>query len=749
MDKYIGRLLDNRYEILEVIGTGGMAVVYKARCHRLNRLVAIKILKDDYLEDEEFRRRFHSESQAVAMLSHPNIISVYDVSTSITADYIVMELIDGITLKQYMEKKGVLNWKETLHFAIQIAKALEHAHSRGIVHRDIKPHNVMVLKNGSVKVTDFGIARVMSKGNTLTKEALGSVHYISPEQAKGGRVDNRSDIYSLGVVMYEMMSGRPPYDGESPVSVAIQHINGGAVMPSMLNPNIPGGLEQIIMRAMAHEPINRYATATQMLADLDEFRKDPAILFDYNTPPTDEVTKMPKASVEREAVNKTTAERVEQKEIGEKIAAISQRRVPSGTNRRKPTAQKRRSVEDENEAKRSKITTIAIISCAAVMVLAILIFVIVLLGTSAEVEVPSLLGRVYANLGEYAFEVKKDQEVYDDKYKAGVIISQTPNAGGKVVKGGTVYVTVSLGPATEPIYMPDLAGKNEASAKDILKDLNLNLNVKVEKKYSETVKEGIVISTDPAPKIELSAKQEVTIYVSQGMEIKTSAMPEVSGQQLEIAKKILTSQNLNLDIVVNQIHDDTVASGLVINTSPVAGEDLKTGQQVTLNVSLGAKLIPMPKVVGLSYSTAYSVLMTAGFNTENIEPNYVYDNAARDTVIGQSIPEKEEASANATITLTVSKGPGTERTKTVTINVPNGRTEDDYYIMDSTGKTVLTPTPVNGKKTIEVRLTGVGKQSYKAFFSNDSSPVQEVPFEVNFDEYDSNWTDYPFSQWLL
>ena len=210
MDKYIGRLLDNRYEILEVIGTGGMAVVYKARCHRLNRMVAVKILKDDNLGDEDFRRRFHAESQAVAMLSHPNIVSVYDVSTSIMADYIVMELIEGISLKEYMETKGTLNWKETLHFGIQIAKALEHAHSRGIVHRDIKPHNVMVLKNGSVKVTDFGIARMMSKGNTLTKEALGSVHYISPEQAKGGRVDTRSDIYSLGVVMYEMMAGRPP-----------------------------------------------------------------------------------------------------------------------------------------------------------------------------------------------------------------------------------------------------------------------------------------------------------------------------------------------------------------------------------------------------------------------------------------------------------------------------------------------------------------------------------------------------------
>ena len=296
MDKYIGRMLDNRYEILEMIGNGGMAVVYKARCHRLNRLVAIKILKNDYLEDEDFRRRFHAESQAVAMLSHPNIVAVYDVSTSVSleADYIVMELIEGITLKQYMEKKGFLNWKETLHFSIQIAKALEHAHSRGIVHRDIKPHNVMVLKNGSVKVTDFGIARLMSKGNTLTKEALGSVHYISPEQAKGGRVDNRSDIYSLGVVMYEMMCGCPPYDGESPVSVAIQHINGGAAMPSTLNPNIPGGLEQIIMKAMSLNPDDRYASAARMLVDMDDFRKDPTILFDYNTPPLDAVVTLPK-----------------------------------------------------------------------------------------------------------------------------------------------------------------------------------------------------------------------------------------------------------------------------------------------------------------------------------------------------------------------------------------------------------------------------------------------------------------------
>ena len=312
MDQYIGRLLDNRYEILEVIGTGGMAVVYKALCHRLNRLVAVKILKDEFAGDEEFRRRFRAEGEAVAMLSHPNIVQVYDVSSSESANYIVMELIDGISLKQYMEKKGVLNWKETLHFAMQIAKGLEHAHSRGIIHRDIKPHNIMVLKNGSVKVMDFGIARVMNKSNTLTKEALGSVHYISPEQAKGSFTDSRSDIYSLGVVMYEMMTGRPPYDGDSPVAVAIQHINGGAPLPTSFNPNIPAGMEQIIMKAMALEPKDRYASATELLYDLEEFRKNPALTFNYHTI-VDESTKKITPIVTKP---KTTAQRVAQAKGG-------------------------------------------------------------------------------------------------------------------------------------------------------------------------------------------------------------------------------------------------------------------------------------------------------------------------------------------------------------------------------------------------------------------------------------------------
>ena len=284
MDQYIGKLLDNRYEIMEQIGMGGMARVFRALDHRLNRQVAVKILREDLAEDAELRRRFHEESQAVAMLSHPNIVAVYDVSRSSDVEYIVMELIDGITLKQYMQKKGnKLNWREALHFITQIVKALGHAHSRGIIHRDIKPHNIMVLRDGSVKVADFGIARVASGGHsTLTQEALGSVHYISPEQARGSHIDARSDLYSAGVVLYEMITGRLPFEGDTPVSVAIQHINSIPLSPREIDPAIPEALEAITMKAMAPDPDNRYLSADDMLADLEEFRKNPDVDFDYD-----------------------------------------------------------------------------------------------------------------------------------------------------------------------------------------------------------------------------------------------------------------------------------------------------------------------------------------------------------------------------------------------------------------------------------------------------------------------------------
>ena len=601
MDKYIGRLLDGRYEILEVIGIGGMAVVYKARCHRLNRLVAIKILKDDYFQDEEFRRRFHAESQAVAMLSHPNIVSVYDVSSSNDADYIVMELIDGITLKQYMEKKGVLNWKETLHFAIQIGKALDHAHSRGIVHRDIKPHNVMVLKNGSVKVADFGIARVMSKSNTLTKEALGSVHYISPEQAKGGRVDSRSDIYSLGVVMYEMMTGRPPFDGESPVAVAIQHINGNAAMPSTLNPNIPGGLEQIIMKAMAQNPSMRYATEAAMLYDMDEFRKNPAILFDYNNPNTD----MDAATRFTGSSRKEEETMVLPKTAAQKAAAKAEPARPRNNQTpQKPANPKRRRREEEiveEDDRSGKVATVAIILCALVALVAIGVFVYAMmnggLGTQDELmEVPYLIGKTQGELQDIELTIRVGDKDYSDVYAEGQIYDQNPKAGTKISKGGNVTIYVSLGKAPEKKVMEDLVTDDldEAAAKKFLTDV-LGIkeeNITVHYESSAVKAEGMVTRTNPTKGEELQEGQKVEIWISTGKEVQMEKVPNVLGQSRDNALKLLNANGFkNVEFEDVESNQD---KGMVVEQSEAPQTEIDVTTLIVLKISLGPEETTSP-----------------------------------------------------------------------------------------------------------------------------------------------------------
>ncbi len=625
MDRYIGRLLDNRYEILEVIGIGGMAVVYKARCHRLNRLVAVKILKDDYSKDEEFRRRFHAESQAVAMLSHPNIVSVYDVSTSNGADYIVMELIDGITLKQYMEKKGVLNWKETLHFAIQIGKALDHAHSRGIVHRDIKPHNVMVLKNGSVKVMDFGIARVMSKSNTLTKEALGSVHYISPEQAKGGRVDSRSDIYSLGVVMYEMMTGRPPYDGESPVAVAIQHINGNAAMPSTLNPNIPGGLEQIIMRAMAKDPANRYPTTGALLLDMDEFRKNPAILFDYNNP-----------SKELDAAAKLSSRREEETMVLPKTAPQSQEeRVQPSRPRpeqpqRKPQRTARRQREEivEEDERGSKVATAAVILCALVAVAAVVIFVVAFmnggLGSQGEViQVPNFIGMTQEQITQLDVQIRVGDKQHSDTYAKGEIYDQKPVAGDMIQKGGIVTIYVSLGPKPAEKTMEDLTELTEEAARKFLTTvLGIDENkILVRTENSATVAAGLVTRTEPAQDEVLSDDQVVQIWISAGPQIRSEKVPNVKGQSKEAALALLSAngfKNVRIEEVQSNKDKDTVISQSIPAQSTV---DVTT--EIVLQVALGPEdgpSRPEGPTVPTVDPDAVTKIVTVGLSEDMLEP---------------------------------------------------------------------------------------------------------------------------------
>jgi len=677
MDKYIGRLLDNRYEILESIGTGGMAVVYKARCHRLNRLVAIKILKDDYLQDEEFRRRFHSESQAVAMLSHPNIVSVYDVSSSIMADYIVMELIDGITLKQYMEKKGTLNWKETLHFGIQIAKALEHAHSRGIVHRDIKPHNVMVLKNGSVKVMDFGIARMMSKGNTLTKEALGSVHYISPEQAKGGRVDSRSDIYSLGVVMYEMMAGRPPYDGDSPVSVAIQHINGGAVMPSTLNPNIPGGLEQIIMKAMAHEIGDRYVSATRMLSDMDEFRKNPSLLFDYNTPPLDAVTKMPPPLIlhdgpasKPKTTTGTVPKQTPKSNSNQKTASQNSGNLSSAAERaarraaqrngQDGDARKRNREKDEQPRRKpsekdgSRATTIAIIICSILALVAVGLLVYFIWDGQFSrnddlVTVPNLVGKEYVEGAVDDLEIRIEEK-YSNDIPKGQVISTNPAAGEKVAKGGKLVIYISQGPPKDE-KMIDFKNMRADEAIQHLNSLGLDLKISTEgyEEFHATIPEGDVIRTVPPAGTPLTIGQEVIVYVSKGP--GDAHMVDVVGKTKAKAGSALEDlvEKLNITIQYEEEFSSEVDKGKVTRTEPAANEQVTANQQVKVYISKGPEKKSMPNVVGLTPYEAAKKLTEAGFDSWDTEG----DKSEGAVVLEQPFPEGEEVDVNTKIILKI------------------------------------------------------------------------------------------------
>ena len=677
-DKYIGRLLDNRYEILEVIGVGGMAVVYKARCHRLNRLVAVKILKDDYSQDDEFRRRFHAEGQAVAMVSHPNIVSVYDVSTSNDADYIVMELIDGISLKQYMEKKGVLNWKETLHFAIQIGKALEHAHERGIVHRDIKPHNVMVLKNGSVKVADFGIARVMSESHTLTREALGSVHYISPEQAKGGRVDNRSDIYSLGVVMYEMMSGRPPYNGESPVAVAIQHINGGAPMPSTINPNIPGGLEQIIMKAMAHEPNERYNNAAAMLYDMDEFRKNPVMLFDYNTPPTDAVID----------INSGIAAAAASRPVGN----VSRGTGPVGNVSRGtgPVGNVSRATGPVNTAVRRPAG--AAVAGAAVS-----------RGTgpiNAGARVPQQRttadrvvgeqprraaypdGRRAAGAAAAGSEMRRRSantsrprhEEPDDESRAATIavIACSAVAVIALVIFLVVLITGGLsGGDRDMIEIPDLLGKDYAQVQTDYtynNNIHIKLNSEMGYSYSDQYEKGQIMAQTPEGGLVQAKGTVIYVTVSLGVEPENVVMENHVGKSESEVRGYLDALKLNLSVEVVSESSKEVEKGLVLRTDPAEGERLNEGSVVTLYVSAGPEIveIQMPDLTDRTVESAQQWL-----DKQNLELKYKVEEEENleepeGTILRTKPAKGEKLKTGDTVTFYVAKGMKTELMPKVT-----------------------------------------------------------------------------------
>ena len=595
MDQYIGKMLDNRYEILERIGTGGMAIVYKAKCHRLNRLVAIKILKSDLAQNEEFRRRFNAESQAVAQLSHPNIVSVYDVSRGGDMEYIVMELIDGITLKQYMEKRGQLNWRESLHFITQIMRGLSHAHSRGIIHRDIKPQNIMVLRDGSVKVADFGIACLADSAQTLTQEALGSVHYISPEQARGDRPDARSDIYSSGVVLYEMLTGRLPFEGESAVSVAIQPLSSIPLAPREINPDIPEQLELICMKAMAPDLEHRYQSADAMIADLEAFRKNPEVemkfdLSDLRPEENDEPTR-----TIRTMSSHTVTIPVHQPE------------------RNYPHRERDKDEEPRRTGSGKRGVLVGAVTVAAVAVVIVLFKTI--LGSFApavvdQYQVPDLYNMTIEEAEndpriEGVFEIQKAGSEFSADVPEGHILRQDPKKE-ETRKGSQLVIQVWVSAGEETGEVPDLENKSEQDARILLEKLNkeYNLELTVEapeelKQFSEEITEGYVIKTEPAQGEILKKGDTVKLILSKGPDIKPVTVLPFVGMSIDSVLSQLESYKLTCDAADVEVVDSDKPGGTIVWQSPASGETVPEWTTIKFRVSAGLASSALPITVDI------------------------------------------------------------------------------------------------------------------------------------------------------
>ena len=557
MDKYIGKRLDGRYLVDELVGIGGMANVYKATDVSNGRIVAVKILRDEYVQNGELLRRFKNESKAVALLSHPNIVRVYDVNFSDRVNYIVMEYIDGITLKEYIEHKGVLDWKEAVYFTIQILRALQHAHDNGIVHRDIKPQNIMLLKDGSIKVTDFGIARFARSGmHTMTDKAIGSVHYISPEQAKGDVTDNRADLYSVGVMLYEMLTGRLPFEAESAVAVAIKHIEEVPKPPREWNPDIPAGLESIVMRAMQKDAADRYASAAEMLRDIDSFKKDPSISFEYKYRTPSESAHEARIEKEVSGVQQASHEEgrhsARQAKAGGIAAVFSNRKKDkkserNGSSRSRNSSSQRRRVARENEElteearknttskrgeRRGLLTTLVGVTCAFVIGSMIFVGTMLLLNNPFErvedIKVPNLLGLDYESIkdsAEYAdFNIVVKESGYNAEYPVGQIYDQSPSEGRTVKSGATIEVKVSQG--TELGTIPVVMGKDPDTVESALRAEGFTQITRSEV-YNNVVPSGLVCGINPGEGSEVATP--ISLQISQGPETKTAEVPDLGG----------------------------------------------------------------------------------------------------------------------------------------------------------------------------------------------------------------------------
>ncbi len=565
MDRFLGKRLDGRYEIQEIIGIGGMAVVYKAFDIQENKIVAIKILKDEFGTNVEFLRRFQNESKVIAVLSHPNIVKVFDVSFGDNFQYIVMEYIDGITLKEYIERKQSIPWKDALYFTVQILRALQHAHDKGIVHRDVKPQNIMLLRDGTIKVTDFGIARFSrSDERTITDKAIGSVHYISPEQAKGGPIDEKADLYSVGVLMYEMLTGCLPFDGDNAVSVAIMQLQDEPKHPREIDSNIPVGLEQITMRAMRKNPEHRYHSDAEMLRDLEEFKRNPEIDFGYED-----------ACVDIDNMNSY----VEDNYYEEEYLSPEINETPYYEEEYYDTS-------DEPERRKSTVIPIlAGVAAAVVIVFAIAAtwFIVSNKDDSVEFACPYLVGITideakakYPNL-----IIVEDGKAYSNEYDYNIIIEQDIIAGKKIKDGIQIHVKISGG--KNMVDVPDVYNNYYEEAKR--KITSSGLVPVIKEKNDENVDINCVISTEPAKGSKVDIGSEVIIYVSLGKEMKFNTVVDVTKLSEADAKSKLEA--LGFIVTVKEQNSDEISKGYVVSQSIPKGASYGVGQEIIIYVSNG------------------------------------------------------------------------------------------------------------------------------------------------------------------
>lgn len=629
MDKNIGKKLDGRYEISELIGMGGMADVYKAIDIIDDKIVAVKILKNEFSENEEFLRRFRNESKAIAVLSHPNIVKVLDVGFTDKIQFIVMEYIDGITLKEYIEQEGVLRWKDCVHFTVQILRALQHAHDRGIVHRDIKPQNIMLFTDGTIKVMDFGIAKFAREvGKTITDKAIGSVHYISPEQARGDVTDDKSDIYSVGVMMYEMLTGKKPFDGDNAVSIALMHMQDEPENPGNINPNIPSGLMEIFMHAMEKDPAKRYQSAAEMIKDIERFKANPAITFGYVSYETSDVTEAtqfftPVSSAALSENNTAAVDSDDDDSLVFEDDYYADDDFEDDTEEDDEIIDDDESDEDDDDEEEAPSLFVPILTAVAIaLILAAVIFFVAYIvryfdkdgGENNEHLMPNLVGMdIEEAEAEYTYlKINISSQEYSE-YEEGIIYEQDVQENRPIKSGQIVNVNVSKGIKT--VKVPDVSNLTSEAAVLTLKGMGFLTTIN--NREDAEVSEGYVISTEPAANTEVRPGETIVVYVSTGSEDSTARVPDLVGYDYEYAATTLEGRGF----VVSKVEaDSNEEEGIVIGQSVDPHDVVEKGTEIVLTVSNGvapAASIELPIDINSKAVGSYQfTTLVEGVNTD-------------------------------------------------------------------------------------------------------------------------------------